>query len=46
MKAQEKAKNSEWSHFLQAELDLGKESGEKQGRDELQKAGKWMLRKN
>ena len=45
MKAQKKSKNSELFRFLQAGLDPGKGSGEKQSRDELQKAGKWKLRK-
>lgn len=40
-----KNKGSEQFHFLQAGLDPGKRSGEKQSRDELQKAGKWKLRK-
>ena len=42
----EKSKSSERFRFLQAGLDLGKGSGEKQSRDEPQKAGKWKLRKN
>lgn len=36
----EKSKSSERFRFLQAGLDLGKGSGEKQSRDEPQKAGK------
>ena len=45
MKAQKKAKIVNDFTFLQAGLDLGKGSGEKQSRDELQKASKWKLRK-
>ncbi|WP_274606275.1 hypothetical protein [Lactobacillus delbrueckii] len=40
MKAQKKAKIVNDFTFLQAGLDLGKGSGEKQSRDELQKASK------
>lgn len=45
MKAQKKTKVVNNFTFLQAGLDPGKGSGEKQSRDDLQKAGKWKLRK-
>lgn len=45
MKAQKKTKVVNNFTFLQAGLDPGKGSSEKKSRDDLQKAGKWKLRK-